>query len=215
LAARCYDELNAWLLDRCIAWAKAQPHPEVRDRTIWQMFEAERPSLVRLKPVRSTVSARRRSRRRRPAHVALRQQQVLGCGERGRRPVELRAYAERIELRPDGRIVGQHPRVFGRGQTVYDPWHYACPGPQTRRAQEWSALPGLGAAGALERVRRKLKSAPDGDRQMVEVLGAVLTDGLPAGEDACADALKEGVHSADVILNIHSRRRDPDRRQPS
>jgi Integrase core domain len=43
---RSYDELNAWLMDRCIAWAKAQPHPEVRDRTIWQMFEAERPSLV-------------------------------------------------------------------------------------------------------------------------------------------------------------------------
>jgi hypothetical protein len=40
------------------------------------------------------------------------------------RPVELRAYAERIELRQDGRIVGQHRRVFGRGQTVYDPWHY-------------------------------------------------------------------------------------------
>jgi hypothetical protein len=29
-----------------IAWAKAQPHPEVRDRTIWEMFEAERASLV-------------------------------------------------------------------------------------------------------------------------------------------------------------------------
>ena len=42
---RSYEELNAWLLDRCIAWAKAQPHPEVRDTT-WQMFEAERPSLV-------------------------------------------------------------------------------------------------------------------------------------------------------------------------
>ena len=41
-----YDELNAWLLDRCIAWAKAQPHPEVRDRTIWEMIEAERASLV-------------------------------------------------------------------------------------------------------------------------------------------------------------------------
>ena len=34
------------ILDRCVAWAKAQPHPEVRDRTIWEMFEAERPSLV-------------------------------------------------------------------------------------------------------------------------------------------------------------------------
>src|SRR5687768_575735 len=41
-----YEELNAWLLDRCIAWAKAQLHPEVRDRTIWEMFEAERASLV-------------------------------------------------------------------------------------------------------------------------------------------------------------------------
>lgn len=38
---------------------------------------------------------------------------------------------------------------------------------------------------------------PDGDRQMVEILGAVLTDGLPAVEAACAEALTEGVHSAD------------------
>jgi hypothetical protein len=44
---------------------------------------------------------------------------------------------------------------------------------------------------------------------MVEVLGAVLSDGLPAVEAACADALNEGVHSADVILNILARRRDP------
>ena len=126
------------------------------------------------------------------------------------RPVEVRAYAERIELRQDGRIVGQHPRAFGRGQTVYDPWHYVPvlarkPGALRNGApfQDW-VLPG-----ALERVRRKLKTAPDGDRQMVEVLGAVLTDGLPAVEAACAEALKEGVHSADVILNILSRRRDP------
>jgi hypothetical protein len=40
------------------------------------------------------------------------------------RPVEIRAYAERIELRQDGSVVGEHRRVFGRGQTVYNPWHY-------------------------------------------------------------------------------------------
>jgi hypothetical protein len=62
---------------------------------------------------------------------------------------------------------------------------------------------------AIERVRRKLRAAPDGDRQMMEVLGAVLTDGLPAVEAACTEALNEGVHSADVILNILARRRDP------
>src|ERR1700747_217159 len=46
LRVKSYDELNAWLLDRCVAYAKAHRHPEVRERTIWQMFEAERSSLV-------------------------------------------------------------------------------------------------------------------------------------------------------------------------
>ena len=40
------DELNAWLLDRCIAYAKAHKHPEFADKTIWEVFEAERPKLV-------------------------------------------------------------------------------------------------------------------------------------------------------------------------
>jgi hypothetical protein len=44
---------------------------------------------------------------------------------------------------------------------------------------------------------------------MVKVLAAVLTDGLAAVEAACAEALADGVHSADVVLNILSRRRDP------
>ena len=120
---RSYEELNAWLLDRCIAWAKAQPHPEVRDRTIWQMFEAERPSLVpyagpfdgfRSTPVSPSKTCLVRFDNNKYSVMA----SAVG------RPVEVRAYAERIELRQDGRIVGQHPRAFGRGQTVYDPWHY-------------------------------------------------------------------------------------------
>ncbi|CAH1675451.1 hypothetical protein BOSEA31B_14278 [Hyphomicrobiales bacterium] len=44
---------------------------------------------------------------------------------------------------------------------------------------------------------------------MVEILTAVLSDGLPAVEAACADALRQGVRSADVIINIQARRREP------
>lgn len=62
---------------------------------------------------------------------------------------------------------------------------------------------------SLERVRRKLAAAPDGGRQMVSILTAVLSDGLPAVETACGEALAEGVHSADVILNILARAREP------
>ena len=63
---------------------------------------------------------------------------------------------------------------------------------------------------ALDRVRRKLAGSNDGDRQMVKILAAALTDGLAAVEAACVQALAEGVHSADVVINILARRRDPE-----
>jgi hypothetical protein len=45
---------------------------------------------------------------------------------------------------------------------------------------------------------------------MVDILSAVLTDGLSAVEAACAEALGQGVHSADVVLNILARKREPE-----
>ena len=124
--------------------------------------------------------------------------------------MEIRAYPERVEIRQDGRVVGEHPRAFGRGRTVYDPRRHGPvlarkPGALSNGApfQEW-VLPTC-----LERVRRKLRQVSDGDRQMVEILGAGLGDGIEAVEAACAEALAEGVHSADVVLNILARRREP------
>ena len=46
LRFKTYEEMNAWLLDRCIAYAKAHRHPELTEQTIWEVFEAERPKLV-------------------------------------------------------------------------------------------------------------------------------------------------------------------------
>ena len=106
--------------------------------------------------------------------------------------------------------MGEHQRSFERGATIYDPWHYVPvlarkPGALRNGApfKDW-VLPA-----ALERVRRKLTLTSDGNRQMVDLLTAVLSDGLAAVEAACAEALQQGVHSADVILNILARSRDP------
>ena len=95
-------------------------------------------------------------------------------------------------IRQDGAIVGEHPRRFGRGETIYDPWHYVPvlarkPGALRNGApfKDWP-LPA-----SLERVRRKLRGFDDGDRQMVKILSAVLSDGLAAVEAACAAALAE------------------------
>jgi hypothetical protein len=42
-------ELNAWLEDQCIAYAQLTQHPEFKDRTIWQVFQEERTSLMELR----------------------------------------------------------------------------------------------------------------------------------------------------------------------
>ena len=114
---------------------------------------------------------------------------------------------EAFGFRQDGEIVAEHSRRFGRDQTAYDPWHYVPvltrkPGTLRNGApfKDW-VLPV-----SMERIRRHLAGSHDGDRQMVDILAAVLTDGLVAVEAACAEALEAGLASADVILNALSRR---------
>src|SRR5216684_157985 len=160
-------------------------------------------------PAGSTDSTRCRRRSRRPAWCASTTTNTRW--RRARSGVRSRCMPmPTIVIRQDGRIVAEHPRSFGRGETTYDPWHYVPvlarkPGALRNGApfKDW-VLPA-----AIERVRRKLAGADDGNRQMVDILNAVLTDGLPAVEAACAEALGHGVHSADVVLNILARQREP------
>ncbi len=209
LRGKTYEELNAWLLDQCIAYAKAHRHPEVPGQTIWEVFEAERPQLVpyagRFDGFHAVPAAVSKT-----CLVRFDNNKYSVAASAVGRPVEVQAYADRLVIRQDGRIVAEHPRSFGRGETVYDPWHYVPvltrkPGALRNGApfKDW-VLPA-----AMERVRRQLAGAADGNRQMVDILTAVLTDGLPAVEAACAEASAHGVHSADVILNILARQRDP------
>jgi hypothetical protein len=175
---------------------------------VWEVFEEERPKLVAYRGRFDGFHAL-------PASVSKtclvrfdNNKYSVNASAVGR-PVEIHAYADRIIIGQDGRVVGEHHRSFGRGETIYDPWHYVPvlarkPGALRNGApfRDW-VLPA-----ALERVRRRLIGSDDGDRQMVAILAAVLTDGLPAVEAACTQAMAEGVHSSDVIINILTRHRD-------
>ncbi len=209
LRVKSFEELNTWLVEQCIKYARAHRHPELRDCTIWEQFEVERPSLVPyagkfdgFHAVPASVS--------KTCLVRFDNNRYSVSAHAIGRPVEIRAYADRIELRQNGRLVGEHARCFGRDQTVFDPWHYVPvlarkPGALRNGApfKDWVLPPGL------ERIRRKLAGSADGDRQMVSILTTVLSDGLPAVEAACQEALREGVHSADVVINILARQREP------
>lgn len=200
--------MNAWLEDRCVARAKQAPHPELKDRTVWEVFEtADRPALIAYRGPFDGFHAL-------PASVSKTllvrfdyNKYSVHASAAGR-PVEIHAYATRIVIRQGGEIVGEHARRFGRDQTIYDPWHYVPvlakkPGALRNGApfKDWS-LPL-----AIERVRRRLGSHADGDRQMVGILTAITSDGLAAVEAACAEALGQGPISRDIVLNILTRQR--------
>ena len=209
LRVKSYEELNGWLLDKCVAYAKARKHPETPEKTIWQAFEEERPKLV-------PVAGRFDGFHTLPASVS---KTCLVRFDTNKysvpsravgRPVEIQAYAGRILIRRDGAVIAEHTRLFGRGQTVYDPWRYVpIPSRKPGALRNGAPFKNWVPPAALERIRRKLRGFDDGDPQMVAILCAVLIDGLPAVEAACAQALGEGVSSASAILNILARKKDP------
>ena len=131
------------------------------------------------------------------------------------RPVDVRAYADRIVIRQDGETVAEHPRSFGRGEIAYDPWHYV---PILTRKpgalRNGAPFKGWQLPGARGRIRARLTGCDDGDRQFVRILAAVQEDGLEAVEAACAEALDCGACSADVVLNILARQRHGPARCP-
>ena len=202
-------ELNAWLEDQCIAYAQRIRHPEFKDRTIWEVFEDERASLMQLrgpfdgfveKAVRASTTC---------LIMADHNRYSVDARAAGRM-VLVRSHAERVVVLLGDEVVADHPRNFQRERIIYDPWHYLPvlmrkPGALRNGApfKDWD-LPA-----ALIQVRAKLKPHADGDRQFVKILGAVLDHGLPAVEAACAEALEAGIASGDVILTVLARRRQP------
>jgi hypothetical protein len=126
--------------------------------------------------------------------------------------VSLRAYADRLVVVHCGDVVAAHVRHFGRDRTIYDPWHYVPalerkPGALRNGApfQGWTLPP------AMTRIRTRLARQSDGDRQFVDILSAVLEDGIDAVEVACACALDQGTVSSDTVLNALLRAKDPPR----
>jgi hypothetical protein len=203
------DELNAWLVDQCVAYARRTKHPEFRDRTIFEVFEEEKASLMPFlgpfagfveKPMRATTTCL-------ITHDRIKYS--IDAKAAGR-AVLVRVYADRIVVLLDDEVVADHPRSFRRDQVVYDPWHYLPvlvrkPGALRNGApfKDWD-LPA-----SLSSMRAKLQRHTDGDRQFVKILARVPEDGIAAVTDACAEALEAGIANSDVVMAILARKRQP------
>jgi len=103
-------------MDKCIAWTKAHGHTERPDQTIWEVFEEERPKLI---PYRGRFDGFHAL----PASVSKtclvrfdNNKYSVSASAVGR-PVDIHAYAERVVIRQDGRIVaGTSTPLWARAQ---------------------------------------------------------------------------------------------------
>jgi transposase len=205
------DELNGWLEAECRRWAAMRAHPEQKDMTVAAALEAERPAL---QPMLASFDGFHETEHAVTGTclISFDRNRYSVLATAARRPVQVRAYADRIVVRCGDAVIAEHTRHFGRDRTIYDPWHYLPvlvrkPGALRNGApfQGWELPP------ALTRLRRKLGTGDEADRRFVRVLAAVSSDGLEAVEAAIDEALAAGAASDEVILNLLSRRREPPR----
>ncbi|WP_419740056.1 IS21 family transposase [Ruegeria sp.] len=204
-----FDELNARLQKDAIKRAKELRHPENLEVTVWEEFQQEKPLLTHLqKPFvgfrEKTVAVSRTCLINFERNKYSVEARAVG------RQVQLQVYATRIVLRQDGEIVGEHERCFGRGKTIFNPWHYVPvlkrkPGALRNGApfRDWDLPP------AMTQIWTHLRGTSDGDRQLADILFAAYQHDIDVVEAACEEALKSGLRKADAILNIVSRRTNP------
>jgi hypothetical protein len=186
--------------------AQTIAHPEQRDRTRWEVFEASERALLVPLAAEFEGCAEREVRVSSTALVHVdRNRYSVDCRYAGK-TVSLRTYAERIVAMADGKIVGEHGRSFERDRTFFDPWHYVAalerkPGALRNGApfKDWALPP------ALQEMRHRLCAKAGGDRQFVTVLATIAEDGIEAVVVACELALEANAISDSYVLNALNR----------
>ena len=205
---RCKDlaELNALLQRRCVQLAQAIPHPEQRQRTRWEVFEAAERALLVPLAAQFEGCAEREVRVSSTALVHVdRNRYSVDC-RYASNTVSLRTYADRILAVADGKIVGEHVRRFERDRTFFDPWHYLAalekkPGALRNGApfKDWALPP------SLREMKDRLCAKVGGDRQFVTILASIAEDGIEAVNVACELALEANAISDSYVLNALNR----------
>jgi transposase len=210
--------LNAWLAQRCVELWRELPHPQDKQRTLDDYWQAERDCLMDVpaafdgfiefnKRVTSTcLISHEHNRYSVPASFA-------------NRPVSLRVYPDRLVIVAEAHVIATHERVFCRdhsvsGKTIYDWRHYLSvvqrkPG-ALRNGAPFSDLPE-----GFRQLQALLLKRPGGDREMVDVLALVLLHDERLVEQAITEALQVERPSKQHVLNCLSRIGESPKPKPS
>ena len=198
-----FEELNAWLGERCRAlWSEIR-HPEYKAFSVVEMLEQERSELMPM-PTPFDGYVERSAKVSRTCLVAVAKNRYsVPCELAGQR-VSTRLYPNRVEIASDEVIVASHARVANHGHICYDWQHYIAliqrkPG-ALRNGAPFADMPA-----PLQRLRQGLMRHEGGDKTMAQVLNSVSSHGLEAVLVAVELVIESGALSTEHVLNVLAR----------
>jgi transposase len=198
-----FEELNAWLGERCRAlWSEIR-HPEYKQFSVAEMLEQERAQLMSM-PTAFDGYIERSAKVSSTCLVAVAKNRYSVPCELALQRVSTRLYPNRVEIATDEAIVASHARLANEGHICYDWQHYIAliqrkPG-ALRNGAPFADMPA-----PLLRLRQGLMRHDGGDRIMAQVLNCVSSHGLEAVLVAVELVIESGVLSTEHVLNVLAR----------
>ena len=173
-----FEELNAWLGERCRALWREIRHPEYKQFSVAEMLEQERTELMPM-PTVFDGYVERSAKVSSTCLVAVAKNRYSVPCELAGKQVSTRLYPSRVEIANDEVIVASHARVANEGHICYDWQHYIVliqrkPG-ALRNGAPFADMPG-----PVLRFRQGLMRHDGGDKTMAKVLNCVASHGLPS-----------------------------------
>ncbi len=202
------QELNDRLTSQIITYNKTHKHPEFKDKTIDEIFQKERQSLVSApllfdgcKETYIKISTTCLARFDRNSYS-------VHCSCAGK-IIQCKAYADKMIFIDDGKEVGRHMRKFARGQTYYIPSHYfPILAKKPGALRNGAPFVDMVLPDELNKVQIHLEKQPNGIRDFAHILSYISLESLELVVAACSEALKSKAISKDIILNILLRKND-------
>ncbi|MCA9997495.1 MAG: IS21 family transposase [Anaerolineales bacterium] len=117
-----YDELNSYLLEKCLADDQRQVHRQ--PDTIGMMWQIEQPHLRPCPDHDFAPYISREVTLTRYGQVIFETNRYSVPADKAQRHLTLRAYPFHIEILSDTELIAQHPRCYQRQQDILNPLHY-------------------------------------------------------------------------------------------
>ena len=206
-----FEELNAWLAQRCRELWDELKHPEHPAFTLAEMLEHERESLMPM-PAAFDGYVEKPARVSSTCLVSVARNRYSVPCELAGQMVSTRLYPERVVVVANDAAVASHARLRERGGTAYD-WQHYVPLLERKPGALRNGAPFADLPAPLQQLRRSLLREPEGDRVMAKILAIVPKAGLEAVlvavELALESAPPPGRVSVEHVQNVLARLSEP------